>query len=90
MVSSSGSGGGGGDDKIKSGGGDDTNFGDNRFGDGDGGDDKIKSGDGDDTNSGGTGADKFNCGKRTDTVTDFNEAEGDRANKNCENVSESL
>lgn len=58
-----------------SGGGDDTNFGDNRFGDGDGGDDKIKSGDGDDTSSGGTGADKFNCGKGTDTVTDFNEAE---------------
>ena len=34
---------------------------------------------------GGTGADKFQCGKGTDS-TDFNKAEGDKATGNCEDV----
>ena len=43
------------------------------------------SGGGDDTLTGGPGADEFDCGDGTDTVTDFNEEEGDTAEDNCEN-----
>ena len=35
----------------------------------------------------GRGVDTFNCGNGSDTITDFNEAEGDKASRNCENVS---
>jgi Ca2+-binding RTX toxin-like protein len=62
----------------------DQNFGVNVEGTGDGGDDKINGGQGDDTFTGGTGADKFKCGSGDDTVTDFNEAEGDKKTGNCE------
>jgi hypothetical protein len=37
------------------------------------------------SDSGGT--DKFQCGKGNDVVTEFNEAEGDKASRDCENVS---
>lgn len=50
------------------------------------GDDKLSGGKGDDIMGGQGGADKFNCGKGQDTVTDFNEAEGDKASGNCEGV----
>ena len=52
---------------------------------GTGGNDKINAGQGDDVLIGGTGADKFQCGKGTDS-TDFNKAEGDKATGNCEDV----
>jgi hypothetical protein len=51
------------------------------------GDDIIVSGDEDDTNSGSGGRDIFVCGEGDeDTVTDFNQAEGDIATPDCENV----
>jgi serralysin len=82
------SGDGSGDDKIKSGSGDDTYYGDTNpeFGGTGSGDDKINAGQGDDTSTGNGGADKFQCGSGEDTVTDFNEAEGDKATGNCENI----
>lgn len=76
---------GSGDDKINSGKGDDVNFGDSEHGTGSG-NDKKNAGQGDDQLTGNGGADKFQCGKGQDTVTDFNEAEGDKATGNCENV----
>jgi len=33
------------------------------------------------------GTDKLQCGKGNDVVTDLNEAEGDKASRDCENVS---
>jgi len=33
------------------------------------------------------GTDKLQCGKGNDVVTEFNEAEGDKASRDCENVS---
>ena len=74
----------GGDDTIDSGDGNDQNVGDNVDGSGDG-DDKINAGQGDDISSGGDGSDKFQCGSGIDT-TDFDEAEGDKATGNCEDV----
>jgi len=74
----------GGDDIIKSGKGDDLNLGDSQFGTLIGGNDKINAGQGDDSIIGGSGADKFQCGQGIDTITDFNEAEGDKASGNCE------
>jgi Ca2+-binding RTX toxin-like protein len=53
---------------------------------GDGVDDNIIGGDGDDHLTGGAGADLFVCRGGEDTVTDFNEAEGDIAAPDCENV----
>jgi Ca2+-binding RTX toxin-like protein len=51
------------------------------------GDDIIVSGGEDDTNTGNGGRDIFVCGEgEDDTVTDFNEAEGDIAAPDCENV----
>lgn len=35
---------------------------------------------------GGSGADKFKCGSGDDVVTDFNEAEGDKATGGCEAI----
>jgi hypothetical protein len=35
--------------------------------------------------TGGGGADSFSCGPGTDTITDFNEAEGDTRTPDCEN-----
>jgi Ca2+-binding RTX toxin-like protein len=50
------------------------------------GDDVIDSGEQDDTNSGHGGRDIFVCGGgEDDTVTDYNEAEGDIAAPDCEN-----
>jgi hypothetical protein len=76
---------GSGDDVIASGQGSDTNFGDNEFGDSSG-NDIIASGEGDDRNTGNGGRDIFTCGDGDDTVTDFNEAEGDVSTPDCENV----
>lgn len=43
-------------------------------------------GDGDnDTLTGRGGADSFSCGPGTDTITDFNAAEGDTKTADCEN-----
>jgi Ca2+-binding RTX toxin-like protein len=52
------------------------------------GSDSMVGGSGDDTHTGGAGADQFDCGAGTDTVTDFNEDEGDTVQDNCENVEE--
>jgi hypothetical protein len=74
------------DDLIDSKGGNDFNFGDALEGDGFG-DDVIVSGDGDDQSTGNGGADVFVCGEgEDDTVTDYNEAEGDIATPDCENM----
>jgi hypothetical protein len=49
--------------------------------------DIIVSGGGDDQSTGNGGRDIFVCGDgEGDTVTDFNEAEGDIATPDCENV----
>ncbi len=54
----------------------------------DSGDDELFGDKGDDTLTGRDGADSFNCGAGTDTITDFNEAEGDTKTEDCENVLE--
>ncbi len=70
---------GSGDDNIISGEGNDNTA-------GNGGDNNIVGGDGDDQLSGGVGRDTFVCGDGVDdTVTDYNEAEGDIATPDCEN-----
>jgi Ca2+-binding RTX toxin-like protein len=79
------SGDGSGDDIIASGEGIDENSGDTSDGTGSG-DDIIASGEEDDVNTGNGGADIFSCGDGEDTVTDFNEAEGDIAAPDCENI----
>jgi hypothetical protein len=90
---------GSGNDIIASEEGDDTNIGDTEVGEGSG-DDIIVSGGGNDFNNGdgGTeveddqstgngGRDIFVCGDgEGDTVTDYNEEEGDIATPDCENV----
>jgi hypothetical protein len=64
-------------DNIISGGGDDANIEDTDIGQGSG-DDNIISGDRDDRNTGNGGRDILACGGgEEDTVTDFNEEEGD-------------
>jgi Ca2+-binding RTX toxin-like protein len=45
----------------------------------------IVGGDGDVTLTGGPGADVFSCGGGEDTITDYNEAEGDTKTADCEN-----
>jgi Ca2+-binding RTX toxin-like protein len=83
------SGDGSGNDVIVSGEGDDSNFGDAvpAFGGTGSGDDVIISGEDDDSNTGNEGRDIFVCGGgEQDTVTDYNEAEGDIAAPDCENV----
>jgi Ca2+-binding RTX toxin-like protein len=45
----------------------------------------IIGGDGDDLLTGGEGANRFVCGGGEDTITDFNEAEGDTKTADCEN-----
>jgi Ca2+-binding RTX toxin-like protein len=75
-----------GNDLIDSKGGDDRNFGDTLIGEGSG-NDVIVSGGEDDTNTGNGGQDIFACGDgENDTVTDYNEEEGDIATPDCENV----
>ncbi len=67
----------------------DSNFGDAvpAFGGTGSGSDVIISGGGDDTNTGNEGHDIFACGEgEEDTVTDFNEEEGDIATPDCENI----
>jgi hypothetical protein len=46
----------------------------------------MVSGGGDDNDSGNGGRDIFSCGDGEDTVTDFNEEEGDIATPDCENI----
>jgi Ca2+-binding RTX toxin-like protein len=53
--------------------------------DGADGDDELFGDDGDDTLEGEGGADRFICGPGTDTITDFNAAEGDTKTADCEN-----
>ena len=78
---------GSGDDIIASGEGDDVNVGDFSFRGQGSGNDIIASGEGEDQSTGNGGADIFVCGGgEEDTVTDFNEAEGDIAAPDCENV----
>jgi hypothetical protein len=45
----------------------------------------IVSADGDDQSTGNGGEDIFACGEGEDTVTDYNQAEGDIATPDCEN-----
>jgi Ca2+-binding RTX toxin-like protein len=45
----------------------------------------IIGGDGDDLLTGGEGANRFVCGGGQDTITDYNEAEGDTKTADCEN-----
>jgi hypothetical protein len=76
---------GSGDDVIVSGDGGGTNRGDTAEGEGSG-DDVIVSGEGEDFNTGNGGRDIFICGGEADTVTDYNEAEGDIATPDCEDL----
>ena len=73
-----------GDDIIDSKGGGDDNFGDSILGDGSGNDIIVSAED--DQSTGNGGRDIFVCGGGQDTVTDFNEAEGDIATPDCENT----
>jgi Ca2+-binding RTX toxin-like protein len=45
----------------------------------------IIGGDGNDLLTGGEGANRFVCGEGEDTITDYNEAEGDTKTADCEN-----
>ena len=45
------------------------------------------AGQADDQSTGGRGIDTFSCGNGSDTITDFNEPEGDKASRDYENVS---
>jgi Ca2+-binding RTX toxin-like protein len=45
----------------------------------------VIGGDGDDLLTGGEGANRFVCGGGEDTITDYNEAEGDTKTADCEN-----
>ena len=45
----------------------------------------IIGGDGNDLLTGGEGANRFVCGGGEDTITDYNEAEGDTKTADCEN-----
>ena len=45
----------------------------------------VIGGDGDDLLTGGEGAHRFICGGGEDTITDYNEAEGDTKTEDCEN-----
>ena len=45
----------------------------------------VIGGDGDDLLTGGEGAQRFICGGGEDTITDYNEAEGDTKTEDCEN-----
>jgi Ca2+-binding RTX toxin-like protein len=45
----------------------------------------IIGGEGDDLLTGGNGANRFVCGGGEDTITDYNEAEGDTKTADCEN-----
>jgi Ca2+-binding RTX toxin-like protein len=48
------------------------------------GDDRLFGGSDNDVLNGGPGKDFFDCNEGADTVTDFDEGEGDTANANCE------
>jgi Ca2+-binding RTX toxin-like protein len=76
---------GSGNDVILSGEGNDFNSGDTELGEGSG-NDVIVSADGDDQSTGNGGCDIFVCGEGEDTVTDYNESEGDIATPDCENI----
>jgi hypothetical protein len=45
----------------------------------------VIGGDSDDLLTGGKGANKFVCGGGEDTITDYNEGEGDTKTADCEN-----
>ena len=45
----------------------------------------IIGGDGDDLLTGGEGPNRFVCGGGEDTITDYNESEGDTKTADCEN-----
>jgi Ca2+-binding RTX toxin-like protein len=45
----------------------------------------IIGGEGDDLLTGGNGANRFVCGGGEDTITDYNETEGDTKTADCEN-----
>jgi Ca2+-binding RTX toxin-like protein len=45
----------------------------------------IIGGEGDDVLTGGEGANRFICGGGEDTITDYDEAEGDTKSEDCEN-----
>ncbi len=76
---------GSGDDVILSGEGSDGNYGDTREEGVGSGEDKIITGDADNQSTGNGGADTFVCGGGEDTITDYDEAEGDSKTEDCEN-----
>jgi Ca2+-binding RTX toxin-like protein len=45
----------------------------------------VIGGDGDDLLTGGGGAQRFVCGGGEDTITDYDESEGDTKTEDCEN-----
>ena len=45
----------------------------------------VIGGEGNDVLTGGEGANRFICGGGEDTITDYNEAEGDTKSDDCEN-----
>lgn len=45
----------------------------------------VIGGEGDDILTGGEGPNRFICGGGNDTITDYNEAEGDTKTEDCEN-----
>ncbi len=45
----------------------------------------VIGGEGDDVLTGGDGANRFYCGGEEDTITDYDEAEGDSKTEDCEN-----
>ena len=78
-------GGDGGNDHLNGGVGNDRLFGEGDVSEEEAGEDMLIGGPGDDTLYGGQKGDFFNCGPDNDTISDFNQGEGDKKTNDCEN-----